>query len=100
AGMAASRLIASLGDAATDRAETLQYLRRVYEQCPTQDLFDVVFRTLRETEGQGPAWTFAREALERRPLLLGLDRLLEVQLAGQPAQPGDAVADPRQDWIS
>src|SRR5690606_2749278 len=41
AGMAASRLIASLGDASAEKAETLQYLRKVYEQCPTQDLFDV-----------------------------------------------------------
>src|SRR5690606_28413729 len=52
-----------------------------YTRHPTLDLFNVVFRALRERRGSLPAWGFAREALRAHPSLLGLDRLLEVELA-------------------
>ena len=45
----------------------------------------MIFRALRLTEGAVPAWAFARQALRAHPSLLGLDRLLEVEL-GQGAE--------------
>ena len=52
-----------------------------YLRTPTLDTFNVVFRALRARKGYLPAWTFAREALLAHPSLLGLDHLLEVELA-------------------
>jgi lipopolysaccharide biosynthesis regulator YciM len=40
-----------------------------------------VFRELRVQQGSAPAWAFARGALRNHPSLLGLDRLLEAELA-------------------
>jgi lipopolysaccharide biosynthesis regulator YciM len=48
---------------------------------PSLDTFNVVFRELRAQEGYTPAWSFARESLRAHPSLLGLDRLLEAELA-------------------
>jgi len=61
--------------------EGLTLLHAHYMRVPTLDLFNVVFRALRARQGSLPAWTFAREALRAHPSLLGLDRLLEVELA-------------------
>jgi lipopolysaccharide biosynthesis regulator YciM len=61
--------------------EGLALLRAHYAQTPTLDLFNAIFRALREQSGSGPAWAFARDALRAHPSLLGLDRLLEVELA-------------------
>lgn len=58
----------------------LDLLRAHYLRTPTLDTFNVVFRALRAQQGYLPAWTFAREALRAHPSLLGLDRLLEVEL--------------------
>src|SRR5690606_9113523 len=62
-------------------AEGLSLLREQYDRLPTLDLFNVIFRALRASEGALPAWAFARKALRAHPSLLGLDRLLEVELA-------------------
>ncbi|CAM5216976.1 Lipopolysaccharide assembly protein B OS=Castellaniella defragrans OX=75697 GN=lapB PE=3 SV=1 [Castellaniella defragrans] len=61
--------------------EGLALLRAHYARTPTLDLFNAIFRALRETSGSAPAWSFAREALRAHPSLLGLDRLLEVELS-------------------
>uniref|UniRef100_UPI003340AC30 lipopolysaccharide assembly protein LapB n=1 Tax=Castellaniella defragrans TaxID=75697 RepID=UPI003340AC30 len=61
--------------------EGLDLLHAHYLRVPTLDLFNVVFRALRARRGSLPAWAFAREALRAHPSLLGLDRLLEVELA-------------------
>jgi lipopolysaccharide biosynthesis regulator YciM len=73
--------------------EGLALLRAHYERTPTLDLFNAIFRALRVTSGSAPAWAFAREALRAHPSLLGLDRLLEVELAqaGQGASSSDAL---------
>ncbi|MNI47360.1 tetratricopeptide repeat protein [compost metagenome] len=55
------------------------------------DLFNVVFRELRAQQGSEVAWTFARGALRSHPSLLGLDRLLEAELANPE---GDAEKGP------
>ena len=60
-------------------------LRNHYMRYPSLDTFNVVFRELRAQEGHKPAWTFAREALRAHPSLLGLDRLLEAELASSGA---------------
>lgn len=62
--------------------EGLQLLRNHYMRYPSLDTFNVVFRELRVQEGYAPAWAFARESLRAHPSLLGLDRLLEAELAG------------------
>ncbi len=80
AGLVAGPLLACY--AALDRAsQGLAVLRDQYARVPTLDLFNVVFRALRTQEGADTAWGFAREALRAHPSLLGLDRLLEVELS-------------------
>ena len=61
--------------------EGLDVLRAHYMRYPALDTFNVVFRELRAQQGYKPAWSFAREALRAHPSLLGLDRLLEAELA-------------------
>lgn len=56
-------------------------LQAHYQQHPSLDLFNVVFRGLRTQQGVDQAWAFARLALQSHPSLLGLDRLLEAELA-------------------
>lgn len=88
AGLVAATLL-DLYRAAGRQAEGLALLRDHYSRYPELDLFNVVFRELRNQAGYTPAWTFAREALRAHPSLLGLDRLLEAELAS-----GDAAAPP------
>ncbi len=61
--------------------EGLQLLREHYARHPSLDVFNVLFREIRSQQGYRPAWAFAREALRAQPSMLGLDRLLEVELA-------------------
>ncbi|WP_159990954.1 lipopolysaccharide assembly protein LapB [Pelistega ratti] len=58
----------------------IQLLREHYRQYPSLDLFNVIFKYLRTQVGASPAWDFARESLMVSPSLLGLDKLLEVEL--------------------
>ncbi len=96
-GLVAQQLLdchASLGRA----AEGLSLLREQYVRLPTLDLFNVIFRALHASEGTVPAWAFARQALRAHPSLLGLDRLLEVELAqgaagAEDSQGGEPLPD-------
>ncbi len=63
------------------QVEGLKLIRAHYMRYPSLDTFNVVFRELRAQEGYQPAWAFARESLREHPSLLGLDRLLEAELA-------------------
>src|SRR3546814_17850797 len=63
------------------QAEGLEVLRAHYLNYPSLDMFHVVFRELRAQPGYKPAWAFARAALRAPPPLLGLDTLLEAELA-------------------
>src|SRR5690606_29795306 len=74
------------------QAEGLALLRAHYLRYPVLDTFNVVFRELRALEGYAPAWAFAREALSAHPTLLGLDRLLEAELAAEDAAPVPMIA--------
>jgi len=80
AGLIASELFNNY--IAQDQAAAgLSRLQAHYQQHPSLDLFNVVFRGLRTQQGVEQAWTFARQALQSHPSLLGLDRLLEAELA-------------------
>ena len=83
AGLAAEALFANYR-AAGQAADALARLQAHYAQHPSLDLFNIVFRELRAQQGVEPAWAFARSALRMHPSLLGLDRLLEAELAGSP----------------
>src|SRR5690606_6041181 len=61
--------------------EGIQLLRAHYQRHPSLDTFNVIFKALRSEQGYEPAWGFAREALRAHPSLLGLDRMLEAELA-------------------
>lgn len=79
AGLVASDLMACYKQL-NEGAQGLSLLKSCYETHPSIDVFNVVFRELREQQGHVRAWTFARTALRTRPLLLSLDRMLEVEL--------------------
>ncbi|MDY3331388.1 MAG: lipopolysaccharide assembly protein LapB, partial [Pelistega sp.] len=64
----------------------LSLLRQHYRQYPSLDLFNVIFKYLRTQVGSDPAWEFARESLVVSPSLLGLDKLLEVELKAEGEQ--------------
>jgi len=64
----------------------LQVLREHHARYPSLDVFGVVLRELRMQQGHAAAWDFAREALRRGPSLLGLDRVLAVELDERVAQ--------------
>src|SRR5690554_6437842 len=61
--------------------EGLELLRDHCARHPSLDVFNVIFREIRGTQGHRPAWALAREALRAHPSMLKLDRLLEVELA-------------------
>lgn len=63
--------------------EGVAMLRSHYQQHPSLDIFNVLFRVLREQAGHLQAWAFARDALRAHPSLLGLDKMLEVELQDQ-----------------
>jgi lipopolysaccharide biosynthesis regulator YciM len=74
-----------------EQAAALDLLQKQYALYPSLDLFNIVFRELRAQQGAVPAWAFARSALRLHPSLLGLDRLLEAELA---APGGDGEVSP------
>ena len=49
---------------------------------PSLDLLDTVFLYTLDVKGAEAAYTLVRDELRRNPTLLGLDRLLEAQIAG------------------
>jgi len=96
AGLAAAPLLANYR-AAGQAHEGLQRLQQHYAQYPSLDLFNEVFRELRVQQGADPAWAFARSALRLHPSLLGLDRLLEAELASAGTDGGDVSPVPGAD---
>lgn len=91
AGLVAEQLLESLRSLG-QASQGLQILKSHYMRYPALDTFNVIFRELRSQNGHGPAWEFARDALRAHPTLLGLDRLLEVELASGSPQPGSNLA--------
>src|SRR5690625_2489275 len=72
--------------------EGLALLKTHYQQYPSLDTFDVVFREMREQQGHQPAWEFARDALRAHPSLLALDRLVEFELAAPKRESSEQLA--------
>lgn len=79
-GLVAESLLRNYREAG-QAAEGLAVLTQQYAQAPSLDVFDVVFREMRAQQGVDPAWAFARAALAQHPSLLGLDRMIEAELA-------------------
>jgi lipopolysaccharide biosynthesis regulator YciM len=73
---------------AGQEGEGLDLLMAHYQRYPSLDTFNVVFRELRAQKGLTVAWAFARASLRAHPTLLGLDRLLETELASRAGQAG------------
>jgi lipopolysaccharide assembly protein B len=69
------------------RAEDgLRLLAGYLERYPSLDLLDIVFQQTLEVKGPEEAYRLVRDELRRNPTLLGLDRLLEVQIIGATSQ--------------
>jgi len=96
AGLAAGPLLENYR-AAGQAQEGLLRLQQHYAQYPSLDLFNEVFRELRAQQGADPAWAFARSALRLHPSLLGLDRLLEAELASAGDGEGEVSPVPGAD---
>lgn len=79
AGLIAADLLENY-KAAQEAQTGLDLLKRHYLNHPSLDLFKIVFSELRAQQGAAPAWDFASESLRLHPSLLGLDKLLEVEL--------------------
>jgi lipopolysaccharide biosynthesis regulator YciM len=62
-------------------ADGIAMLEAHYARHPSLDVFNAIFQARRALYGTADAWVFARAAMQRNPSLLGLDRLLEAQLA-------------------
>jgi lipopolysaccharide biosynthesis regulator YciM len=62
--------------------EGLTLLSGHLERYPSLDLLDTVFQYTLDARGAEAAYTLVRDELRRNPTLLGLDRLLEAQIAG------------------
>ncbi len=79
--LAAQRLLDAFRD--TGRLEEgLTLLAGHLERYPSLDLLDTVFQYTLDAKGAEAAYTLVRDELRRNPTLLGLDRLLEAQIAG------------------
>ncbi|MFV9473116.1 lipopolysaccharide assembly protein LapB [Advenella sp. RU8] len=91
-GLIAGDLLANY-KASQQAASGLDILKRQYMDHPSLDLFKIVFSELREQQGVEQAWHFASESLRLHPSLLGLDKLLEVELKALAAgeKPGQAA---------
>lgn len=61
-------------------AELLTRLATHYQEHPSLDLFDVVFRLTWSEQGRDAAWAFAQQALGAHLSLLGLERALATEL--------------------
>ena len=69
-----------------DAAQGIRVLKSYQAQYPSLDLLNALFTLVLEHEGPEPAATLIKGELARNPTLLGLDRLLEAQLAAAPAE--------------
>lgn len=89
AGLVADSLLKNY-QASGENEAVLALLSQHYDKHPSLDLFNAVFRELRAQRGSDQAWAFARKALRAHPSLLGLDRLLEAELASSSAEQGES----------
>lgn len=69
-----------------DAEQGIRVLKSYQAQYPSLDLLNALFTLVLEHEGPDAAATLIKDELARNPTLLGLDRLLEAQLAAAPAE--------------
>ncbi|TAK43435.1 MAG: lipopolysaccharide assembly protein LapB [Betaproteobacteria bacterium] len=79
--LVAQRLLEAYRDAGR-LEEGLTLLSGYLERYPSLDLLDAVFQYTLEAKGAQAAYRLVRDELRRNPTLLGLDRLIEAQIAG------------------
>jgi lipopolysaccharide biosynthesis regulator YciM len=68
-----------------DRPAGIRLLRAYQAQYPSLDILNALFTLVLEEEGADAAAAMIKDELARNPTLIGLDRLLEAQLASAPA---------------
>ena len=79
--LVAQRLLEAYREAG--RAEEgLRLLVGYLERYPSLDLLDTVFQQTMDVQGPEAAYSMVRDEVRRNPTLLGVDRLLEVQIIG------------------
>ena len=66
--------------------EGLTLLKGYLASYPSLDLLDVCFQSTLSSQGPEAAYRLVKEELRRNPTLLGLDKLLEAQIAVAPAE--------------
>jgi lipopolysaccharide biosynthesis regulator YciM len=66
-------------------SQGIALLRGYLERYPSLDLLNAVFQAVLESEGTASAQALLREELRRNPTLIGLSRLIEIQIAEAPA---------------
>jgi lipopolysaccharide biosynthesis regulator YciM len=79
----ADKLVAAFKRTAREQ-EALALLRHYLASYPSLDLLNTVFQLVLEREGPAAANELVRAELRRYPTLLGLDRMLEVQVLEAP----------------
>jgi lipopolysaccharide biosynthesis regulator YciM len=82
--LAADR-IADAARRLSDRPAGIRLLRAYQAQYPSLDILNALFSLMLEEEGPQAAAAMIKDELARNPTLIGLDRLLEAQLAAAPA---------------
>lgn len=80
--------------ATNEGAELLTRLAAHYQDHPSLDLFDVVFRLTWAEQGRDAAWVFAQAVLSTQPSLLGLERALAAELKLESAPPSTPPSTP------
>jgi lipopolysaccharide biosynthesis regulator YciM len=83
--LVAERLAASYGRLG-DPAQGIRVLSSWQANYPSHDILTALFGLVLAHEGAEAAADLVRRELARSPTLLGLDRLLEAQLAGSPPE--------------
>lgn len=58
----------------------LQFLRTHFQQTPSLDLLETIFKWEIEKEGPDAAYALVRDELKRNPTMLGLEKLLEAAI--------------------
>ncbi len=67
-------------------AEGLTLLRGLQHRYPGLDFLNVVYQITAEIEGDDAAYRLVRDEVRRNPTLVGLDRLIDAELARAPAE--------------
>jgi lipopolysaccharide assembly protein B len=90
-GLVAQPLYASF-QALGEADKGLATLHRIYAQNPSLDVFAVLAQAIREQHGDNGGLQAIRELVEKSPSLVGLDKLIDAQLAhAQPGEPRDSL---------